>query len=167
MGRPQHVAYHNQGLILVRAQKATNAQKLPRWTQDTSRVVLQPRVSETVDQNDQKLNLKEDLSLGATAVIQPTHLNSVVYVKASWHDPFSLHHKKKKKKVYLSMGFQLKLEPVPVCTITHRTKVLEIANSQSRTQTIILFLAYNVCDYCTTFFSLGAFLHMKEKNNCV
>lgn len=165
MGRPQHVAYHSQGLILVRAQKATNAHKLPRWTQDTSRVAPQPRVSETVDQNDQKLNLKEDLSLGTTAVIQPTHLNSVV----TWRpvgmtpSPSTTHT----KKCIFQWDFNWSWNQYQFAQSTHRTKVFEIANSQSRTQTIILFLAYNVCDYCSTFFSLGAFLHMKEKNNCV
>lgn len=143
LARPQHMANsvllsiyrmqcvytnpnHSPGLILVRAHKVTNVQKLPRWTPDTSYPVLQSRILEMVDQNDKKLNLKEDLSLGTRGVIQSTHLNSsvtwrpvdansstpVVYWReqfnASWREQF-LCHRKEKKKVYISVGFQPKL----------------------------------------------------------
>lgn len=96
------------GLILVRAHKPKNAQKLPRWTPDTSYPVLQPCILEMVDQNDQKLNLKEDLSLYSRGVIQSIHLNSSVMWRPVGVNSFPA-TAKVKKEVYISMRFQPKL----------------------------------------------------------
>lgn len=65
-GRPQNMAnsallsihrmqcvttkpHHSLGLLLVRAQKATNTLKLPKWTADTTCPVPQPCVLEVVE----------------------------------------------------------------------------------------------------------------------
>lgn len=53
--------HHSLGLVLVRAQKATNATKSPKWTPDTTCAVPQPRGLEMVGQIYPKLNPKEDL----------------------------------------------------------------------------------------------------------
>lgn len=77
MGRPRNMAnsallsihrmqrvttnpHHSLGLVLVRAQAATNALKLPKWAPDTACPVPQPCVLEIVGQNYPKLNPKED-----------------------------------------------------------------------------------------------------------
>lgn len=68
--------HHSLGLLLVTAQKVTNAPKLPKWTLDTTCPVPQPHILETVVQNYIKLNPKEDLSLVTTGVMQSAHPNS-------------------------------------------------------------------------------------------
>lgn len=178
MGRPRYIAnsvllsicrmqcvttnpYHSLDLILVWAQKATNAQKLPRWTPDTSSPVLQPCVLETVDQNDQKLNLTEELSLGITGVIQSTHPNSSV----TWR-PVGVNTSPsttKKKSMYFN-GISTAAGTIQYQFAQRRLKLLRASLEARR---IILFIAYNVCGYCSTFFSFGVVLNMKGKNNCV
>lgn len=97
---------HSLGLVLVRAQAATNTPKLPKWIPDTTCPVPQPHVLETVGQNYPKLSPKEDLSLGTTGAMQPAHPNS----SDTWRPAagnallFTTH------KLSISMGFQLKLE---------------------------------------------------------
>lgn len=69
--------HRSLSLVRMRAQKATNAPKLPKWTPDTVCPVPQPHVLEMVGQNYLKLNPKEDLSLGTTGVMQSAHPNSL------------------------------------------------------------------------------------------
>lgn len=67
------------------------------------------------------------------------------YVKASWHEHSSLHHQRKKRSTYFNgISAEVGIIHYQFAQPTHRTKALEIAKSQSRSQTVILFVAISV-----------------------
>lgn len=160
--------HHSLGLLLVRAHKATNTLKLPKWTTDTTCTVPQSCVLEVVGQNYLKLNAKEDLSLGTTGIMQSAHPNSL----DTWRPAavntslFTTHAHTYAHKLHISMGFQVKLEQF---SSLHNPptgqRLLELLRA-SLEALLSSYVWLTMSAYCSTFLIFGVVLHMKEKNSC-